>query len=121
MALALFPPIVMENDLSPDEGFGPEIDEVCQSIDDATRGWGANRQKVIDALATHDATARTKISIRFKELFNKDLSELMKKEFRGDFGTALEFLALPPDKAECAMLKEAMDGIGSRECHFFGA
>lgn len=37
----------------------------------------------------------------------------MVKEFSGDFGTAMLFLALPPDKAEAAMLKKACKGIGS--------
>lgn len=112
MTIALYPPIVMENDLAP-EHFGAEIDEICQSIDDATRGWGANKQKVIDALATQDATARTKISIRFKELYNKELPDLMEKEFSGDFGLTLKFLSMPSDKAECAMLKAATRGVGA--------
>ena len=41
----------------------------------------ANKQKVIDALATQDCTKRYYISIRYKELYNQDLYELMNKEF----------------------------------------
>lgn len=103
----------MANDLSPDVGFGSDIDDVCQEIEDATKGWGANKQKVIDALATKDATERTKISLRYKELHGKKLVDLMKKEFSGDFGTCLEFLALPPDEMECAMIRKACKGVGS--------
>ena len=68
---------------------------------------------MIDALATQDATKRFHISLRYKELFGKDLDELMKKEFSGDFGLALKFLALPMDKAEAAMIRKATAGIGA--------
>lgn len=73
----------------------------------------ANKQKVIDALATQDATKRTYIAIRYKELYSTDLSELMKKEFSGDLGDALEFLSLRPDKAEVKMLRRATQGVGA--------
>ena len=36
----------------------------------------------------------------------------MKKEFKGDFGLCMQFLAMPSHEAECAMLKKATDGIG---------
>jgi Annexin len=74
----------------------------------------ANKQKVIDALATQDSTKRTYMAIRYKELYGKELSEVMKKEFSGDFGEALEFLALRPDRAEVKMLRRATKGIGAQ-------
>lgn len=113
MPIALYPEIVTNQDLSPDHGFGTEIDDACEAIHDATKGWGANRQKVIDALATQDATTRTKISIRYKELYGKELKDVMKKEFSGDFGNTLQLLALPPDKAEACMIHKACKGIGA--------
>jgi hypothetical protein len=51
--------------------------------------------------------------LRYKELQGKDLEELMKKEFSGDFGLAMRFLALPLNEAECLMIKKATDGIGA--------
>ena len=53
------------------------------------------------------------MSLRYKELFGKELYDVMKKEFSGDFGTVLQYLALPLDVAECKMLHHAMKGIGS--------
>lgn len=71
-------------------------------------GWGANKQKVIDAIATQDATTRYYMSIRYPELYEgKTLVKLMSKEFSGDFGTCLEFLSLPSNEAECAMIRKA--------------
>jgi hypothetical protein len=83
-------------------------------IDEATKGWGANAQKVIDTLATKDATERYKLSMRYKELMDKDLSELMKSEFSGNFGMAMRFLAMPLHEAECCMIKKGTDGIGAK-------
>mmetsp|Transcript_28086 Transcript_28086/g.78759 ORF Transcript_28086/g.78759 Transcript_28086/m.78759 type:complete len:336 (+) Transcript_28086:72-1079(+) len=114
MTINIYPDIVRQDDLSPDQGFGSDIDDLCQQIQDATKGWGANKDKTIEALATQDATRRHQISLRYKELFQEDLRDLMKKEFSGDLGNALQFLACPADEAECRMLKKAMDGIGAQ-------
>jgi hypothetical protein len=112
MTISLYPEIITKNDLAP-EHYGSEIDDICSEINDATKGWGANKQKVIDALATKDATGRFKIQGRYKELYEIELDELMKKEFSGDFGLAMKFLALPLDRAECAMIRKATAGIGA--------
>lgn len=90
-----------------------EIDEACQTIHDATKGWGANFAKVNNELSTRDQTERTKLIIRYKEMFGKNLHEVMYKEFSGNAGVALQFLAYRPDQAECAMIKKASEGIGA--------
>uniref|UniRef100_A0A7S3P5T1 Annexin n=1 Tax=Amphora coffeiformis TaxID=265554 RepID=A0A7S3P5T1_9STRA len=121
MTVSLYPAVVLEQDLSPNHG-GSKIDDLCQEIHDATKGWGANKQKVIDAIATQDATTRYYLAIRYGELFADDtrkddgirtLQKLMRKEFSGDFATALEFLSLPAHMAECAMIRRACKGIGA--------
>ena len=123
MTVSLYPAVVLEQDLSPDHG-GSKIDDLCHEIHDATKGWGANKQKVIDAIATQDATARYYLAIRYGELYGKDaaadsterirtLQKLMRKEIGGDLGLALESLALPSHMAECAMIRKACKGIGA--------
>jgi hypothetical protein len=39
MTITLYPPIVYENSLAADHG-GSEVDEACEQIHDATKGWG---------------------------------------------------------------------------------
>jgi Annexin len=116
MTIGLYPEIILRQDLSPDQGFGSQIDDDCKTIHDATKGFGANKQKVIDTLATKDATDRWKLILRYKELYPQDkggnLAELMKSEFSGDFGSALAMLAMPLDEAECYMVKKAAKGVG---------
>lgn len=117
MTIGLYPEIIKQQDLSPDQGFGDDVDADCKAIHDATKGFGANKQKVIDAVATKDATARWKLCKRYAELYPQDkkgnLADLMKSEFSGDFGRALTMLAMPLDEAECYMLKKATKGVGS--------
>lgn len=113
MTIPLYPAVVVQNDLSPDHG-GAKVDELCEDIHKATKGWGANKKKTIDALATQDATTRYYMAIRYKELYSQELQEVMKKEFSGDLGLALRWLALPADQAEAKMIKEASKGIGAQ-------
>ena len=118
MTIPLYPDYVMAQDLSPD-AFGSAVDQACEEIESATKGLGANRQRVIDALATQDPTERAKISMRYMELYGcdhkrfKTMADLMAKEFSGDLGDALEFLALPAHEAECLMIRKATKGLGA--------
>lgn len=113
MTIDLFPPIVHENDLAPD-GFGPDIDDACEQIHDGVKGWGANAKAVTEALGATTADERFKIATRYKELYEKELKDVMKSEFSGDYGRAVQLLALPPHDAECKMLKMGTDGIGAK-------
>ena len=93
-----------------------EIDAKCAAIYEACKGWGTSEKNLIKALGNTSAQERKLISIRYEEMYEKELRKLMKKEC-GDnpFGEALQFLALGPVEAECRMLKEAVDGLGSNE------
>jgi hypothetical protein len=119
MTIDIYPEIVHRNDLSPDVGYGAEIDDDIEEIVSACKGWGSNKKKVIEALGSHTAEGRYKLAARYKEINDgKGLDALMKKEMQGkiaagDFGIAMELLGLPPHEAECAMLKRACKGIGS--------
>jgi len=41
MTVSLYPPIVSEQNLSPDHG-GSKVDELCEDIHKATKGWGVS-------------------------------------------------------------------------------
>jgi Annexin len=59
---------------------------------------------------------RCKVPLRYKELFGKDLKDVMKTECGSkDFGTALQFLAQNPVEAECDMIMSASKGLGTKE------
>jgi annexin A13 len=113
MTINLFPPNVLKQDLTPD-AFGQDMDDRCAEITAATKGWGANTDKVIASLAATTAEQRFGLAKRYAELNEgKSLEDLIKSEFRGDIGKALRFLAMSPEEAECCMLKKATDGVGA--------
>eukprot|EP00548_Thalassiothrix_antarctica_P008344 CAMPEP_0194131386 /NCGR_PEP_ID=MMETSP0152-20130528/2170_1 /TAXON_ID=1049557 /ORGANISM="Thalassiothrix antarctica, Strain L6-D1" /LENGTH=332 /DNA_ID=CAMNT_0038826155 /DNA_START=29 /DNA_END=1027 /DNA_ORIENTATION=- len=114
MTIDVFPQIVHENDLSPDEGYGAEFDEAVEDIVKACKGFGSNAKKCIEVIGGFNADDRYKLSARFKELEDgKTLCDLMQKEMSGNFGQAMQFMSLPPHEAECAMIKAAAKGVGS--------
>ena len=59
---------------------------------------------------------RCMVPIRYKELFKKNLLDVIKSECGNrDFGTAAQFLAVDPVHAECLMLDKACKGVGTDE------
>jgi hypothetical protein len=72
--------------------------------------------RLIKALAYRTPEERCKVAVKYKETHGKDLKDVMKSECgKGDFGTALQFLAVPSDEAECDMIKKACRGLGTNE------
>jgi hypothetical protein len=72
--------------------------------------------RLIKALAVLTPEDRCKVAVRYKETHGKELKKIMKSECgKGDFGTALQLLAVPSDEAECDMIKMACKGLGTDE------
>lgn len=114
--LDLYPALAFEEDLTPDI-VEDHIEEKCKTIYEATKGWGSDKKELIEALGMTTEEDRMQIPIKFSQIYNGDnLRDLMKKECGGnDFGLALQYLALTPVEAECAMMKKACDGLGTDE------
>ena len=112
--ISLYPVELYEEDLTPE--IGEDIDEKCEEIRAATKGWGTSEGRLVEALGNTNGEERKLISIRYEETYEKDLREVMDSECGdGKFGTALQYAALGPVEAECRMLKEAVDGLGTNE------
>ncbi|KAE8992607.1 hypothetical protein PR003_g21100 [Phytophthora rubi] len=95
--------------------FAPEIDHACQAIHDACKGLGTDEKGLIAALGTKSADQRFLISVRYKELFKKDLKKVLKSETSGDFGRLLQLVSRPLPEAEAAILRKATKGFGTKE------
>jgi hypothetical protein len=73
-------------------------------------------RKLIKALASQSPANRFKIAHRYKEMFGKELKDVMKSECGSrDFGTCLQLLAVPSDEAECDIIELACKGMGTNE------
>jgi hypothetical protein len=87
-----------------------------QAIDDACKGWGTDEDKLLKALAALTPEDRAKVAVRFQSVKDKSLKAVVKKETgTRDFGTALQYLSVPLDEAECDMIKKACKGVGTDE------
>lgn len=110
--ISLYPAELYEEDLTPD--CGTEIDEKCNEIYEACKGWGTSENRLIEAIGNTTGEERKLIALRYEELHEKNLRKVMKSECgSNDFGVALQYLALGPVEAECRMLKKAVDGLGA--------
>lgn len=110
----LFPEELYEEDLTPD--IGEEIEETCNEIRAACKGWGTSEKRLIQAIGSTTGEDRMKIAIKYQDMFEKDLVDVMKSECgSGNFGLALQYVARSPVAAECAMIKKACDGLGTNE------
>ena len=109
----LYPFDLYDEDLTPD--CGVEIDDICTEIHEACKGWGKDSKRLVKALGNTIGKDRRSIAIRFPEMYDKDLTLLMKDECgnNNEMGAATQFLSVGPVEAECMMLKRAMDGLGS--------
>jgi len=112
--ISLYPAELYEEDLTPD--CGTEIDDKCTEIYEACKGWGTSEKRLIEAIGKTTGEERKLIALRYEEMYEKELLKLMKKECGdGNFGEALQYLALGPVETECRMLKKAVDGLGANK------
>jgi len=112
MSIDLYPDVVLSQDLSPD--FGTEIESICDDIHKACKGFGTDEKRLIKAMAK-DPQTRTLVSLHYESYKGKNLKKLMDKECSGNFGRAMELLAVPPDVAEAQLVRDATKGIGTSE------
>jgi hypothetical protein len=114
MSINLYPESVHKAELGGPE-FTPEIDEACEKIYKACKGFGTNENALITTLGSKDMSERFLIALRYKQKYDQDLYELMKKENSGDFGTLTQLMALPIPEAEAKIIRIATKGIGTNE------
>eukprot|EP00566_Odontella_aurita_P018432 CAMPEP_0113565458 /NCGR_PEP_ID=MMETSP0015_2-20120614/22189_1 /TAXON_ID=2838 /ORGANISM="Odontella" /LENGTH=327 /DNA_ID=CAMNT_0000467659 /DNA_START=63 /DNA_END=1046 /DNA_ORIENTATION=- /assembly_acc=CAM_ASM_000160 len=112
MSIDLYPEIVLSGDRTPD--IGPEIEELCDEIKKACKGFGTNERRLIKAMS-RDQDTRTKIALHYESYKGKNLEKLVDKECSGDFGRAMELLAVTPDVAEARLVRKATKGVGTTE------
>ena len=115
MTVDLYPSIIYEGDLSPNS-FGSDVDDICNEIHAACKGFGTNEKRLVQALGATTGETRTKVSLRYKELFDKELRDVIKSECGNkDFGTVLQLLSVNPVETDCILVEKASQGLGTKE------
>ena len=114
MSINLYPDEIHRAQLG-DPEYTPEVDDDCETIHKATKGLGTNERALIDTLASKNTIERYLISFRYKEIYGKELKELMKSENSGNFGFLTQLLSLPAPEAEAKIIRKATKGLGANE------
>jgi hypothetical protein len=114
MSINLYPETVHKAELG-DPAIYPAIEEACDQIHKATRGFGTDEKAIIATLGSKDTKERFLIAFRYKQKYGKELYDLMKKENSGDFGMLTQLLALPIAEAEAKIIRIATKGMGTNE------
>ena len=90
--IRIYPELCHEEDLTPD--CGVEIDETVEEIHGAMKGWGSDKGRLVASLGSTTPEERLKIAVRYKDMYDKDLVDVVKKETGGDFGEAMKFVSV---------------------------
>jgi hypothetical protein len=98
-----------------DPEYYPEIDTYVESIREATKGFGTDEDALIETLGSKNIHERYLIAYRYKDTYNQDLKDLMRKETSGNFGVLIKLLALPIPDAEAKIINMATKGLGTNE------
>jgi len=109
-SIDIYPELAHEEDLSPD--FGVEIDERVEAIKEACEGFGTDESMLLEAIGATTPEERFKICLRYKDLHEEELKDVMENEAGGDFGLALKLCSYGPVEAECYMIHRACKGMG---------
>ncbi|OWZ14469.1 Annexin protein [Phytophthora megakarya] len=95
--------------------FAPDIDQSCQTIHHACKGLGTDEKALIAALGTRSGDQRHLIAVRYRQLFGKELTKVLKGETSGDFGHLLQLISRPLPEAEASIIRKATKGFGTKE------
>jgi len=92
------------------------IDDSCERIHKATKGWGTDEKGLIDVMGSLSPYERLRVIRRYPMMYGgKELEKLMKEECGGDFGDALQLLAVPCDQADAKIIRKSTRGLGTSE------
>lgn len=113
--LNLYPPSAHAHFNGAPLHFPPGTDAAAQAIHDACKGLGTDEATLISVLGTKTPDQRYLIAVRFQQMFNKDLRQVLHKETSGDFQNLLELLVTSMPEAEAQILRRATKGLGTKE------
>ncbi|KAG6901483.1 hypothetical protein C0995_011246 [Termitomyces sp. Mi166 len=94
-------------------GYNPAED--VEKIRNATKGFGTNDDALISTLAPLSAMKIQAVANRFLAAYGLQLVDVLDKESRFNFNWCLRALAMGPLGWDVWLLREAMQGIGTKE------
>lgn len=110
----LYPDVFHESDFkSPDDR--AEIDEACEEIKAACKGFGMKSDRVNSLMGGLSVLDRSLLAARYEDIFGKSLQAKLKSETSGNYGELLQMLSVPIHDAEAFMILKGTKGLGTDE------
>lgn len=95
--------------------FPQHVDQAVAQIYGACKGMGTDEQTLITVLGSKSPEQRNLIALRYKELYHKALTDLVRSETSGNFGRLLRMISAPLPETEAQILRDATKGVGTNE------
>nr|CDJ82502.1 Annexin repeat domain containing protein [Haemonchus contortus] len=90
-------------------------DLAAEALERAMRGYGTDKQKVIEILVRCNNAQRQMIRTPYKVRYGKDLENELRRELSGDLEDVILALMQTPTKRDVLDLQKAMKGFGTNE------
>ncbi|MFH4974033.1 hypothetical protein AB6A40_000742 [Gnathostoma spinigerum] len=92
-----------------------DAQKAAEQLEKAMKGFGCNKEKIIEVLCHCNNAQRQMIRTPYKTLYGKDLIKELKKELSGDFEDVIIGLMETPTKYDAVNLHKAVKGLGTKE------
>ncbi|KHJ89681.1 Annexin [Oesophagostomum dentatum] len=103
----------MQATIHPSASFDEE--RAAESLERAMRGYGTDKQRVVDILVKCNNAQRQMIRTPYKVRYGKDLENELKRELSGELEDVILALMQTPTKRDVMDLHKAVKGIGTNE------
>ncbi|WKY00018.1 hypothetical protein Q1695_014697 [Nippostrongylus brasiliensis] len=90
-------------------------DRAAEALERAMRGFGTDKQKVIDILVRCNNAQRQMIRTPYKVRYGKDIETELRRELSGDLEDVIVALMQTPTKRDVLDLQKAVKGFGTNE------
>ncbi|EYB91218.1 hypothetical protein Y032_0208g2057 [Ancylostoma ceylanicum] len=103
----------MQATIHPSASFDEQ--RAAESLERAMRGYGTDKQRVVDVLVRCNNAQRQMIRTPYKVRYGKDLEHELKRELSGDLEDVIVALMQTPTKRDVMDLHKAVKGLGTDE------
>ncbi|ETN79749.1 Annexin [Necator americanus] len=103
----------MQATIHPSASFDEQ--RAAESLDRAMRGYGTDKQRVIDILVRCNNAQRQMLRTPYKVRYGRDLETELKRELSGDLEDVIIALMQTPTKRDVMDLHRAVKGLGTNE------
>ncbi|EFJ12441.1 hypothetical protein SELMODRAFT_124402 [Selaginella moellendorffii] len=93
----------------------PPVQQDCQALHHAFKGFGCNEKHVIQILAHRNYLQRRELVNAYRSMYGEDLLRRLEKELHGKLEQAVLLWMMEPAERDAVLLRDAMKGLGTKD------